>query len=210
MLTSPMTMVYLGRNPLTQRKIEMNLKEMIDNNMAVLDAESSHKEMLAKQKLERQREALIELRDEIKPVIEEAGYSIGLYRQNKVFAKKQRTYEETWEQSDEQVCLLKIEFEDSRHLKNTGEIESFYSPSSKYAGQHCGGNARAYIKFTWDDDKGLYNIIPNAAYEWNKELKELDALTYQELKGTKDMIVERLAIVLANVMRLERMLEQAK
>ena len=47
----------------------MNLKEMIDDNMAVLDAESSHQEMLAKQKLQRQREALIEIRDEIKPVI---------------------------------------------------------------------------------------------------------------------------------------------
>ena len=186
----------------------MNLQEMINDNIAVLEAKSNHQVILANLKQERQREALIELRNEIKPAIEEAGYSIGLYRQNKVFAKKQRTYEETWEQSDEQVCLLKIEFEDSRHLKNTGEIESFYSPNSKYAGQHCGGNARAYIKFVWDDDKGLYHIIPNVAYEWNKEIEGLDPLTYQELKGTKDMIVERLAVVLANVMQYEKNIEK--
>ena len=49
----------------------MNLQEMINDNIAVLEAESSHQEMLAKQKLQRQREALIEIRDEIKPVIEE-------------------------------------------------------------------------------------------------------------------------------------------
>ena len=182
----------------------MDLKEMINDNIAVLDAESKHQEMLAKQKLGRQREALIELRDEIKPAIEEAGYHIALFKQSKVFAKKWRTYEETWEQSDEQVCLLKIEFEDSRHLKNTGEIESFYSPNSKYAGQHCGGNARAYIKFVWDDDKGVYHIIPNVAYDYNKERDDVDKLIYLELDGTKDMIVERLAVVLANVMRLER------
>lgn len=186
----------------------MNLQEMIDNNIAVLDAESNHKEMLAKEKLQRQREALIELRDEIKPVIEEAGYSIGLYRQNKVFAKKQRTYEETWEQSDEQVCLLKIEFEDSRHLKNTGESESFYAPDTRYAGQHCGSNEPAYIKIRWDDDRGVYHLIPNVAYEWNEEVKGLDPLTYQELTGTKDMVIERLAVVLANVMQYEKNIEK--
>ena len=64
----------------------MDLKEMIDDNMAVLEAESNHKEMLAKEKLQRQREALIELRDEIEPVIEEAGYSIGLWKNSEVFA----------------------------------------------------------------------------------------------------------------------------
>jgi hypothetical protein len=182
----------------------MNLQEMIDDNIAVLEAESNHKEMLAKEKLQRQREALIEIRDEIKPVIEEAGYSIELWKNSEVFARKIRTYEESCQQSKKQACFLKIEFEDSRHLKNTGESESFYSPRSQHAGKHCGGNASAYIKFTWDDDKGLYNIIPNVAYEWNKELKELDELTYQELRGTKDMVIERLAIVLANVMRYEK------
>ncbi len=182
----------------------MNLKEMIDDNMAVLEAESNHKEMLAKQKQERQREALIELRDEIKPVIEEAGYSIVLYRQNKVFAKKWRTHEETWERSDEKVWMIQVEFEDSRHLKNTGESESFYAPHTKYAGQHCGANKPAYIKFVWDDDKGLYHIIPNVAFAANEEVKELDPLTYQELNGTKEMVIERLAIVLANAMQYEK------
>ena len=38
----------------------MNLKEMIDNNIAVLDAESNHQEMLAEEKLQRQREAQIQ------------------------------------------------------------------------------------------------------------------------------------------------------
>jgi hypothetical protein len=182
----------------------MDLKEMIDDNMAVLEAESNHKEMLAKDKLQRQREALIELRDQIKPVIEEAGYSIGLWKNSEVFARKIRTYEESCQQSKKQVCFLKIEFEDSRHLKNTGESESFYSPRSKYAGQHCGGSASAYIKIVWDDDKGLYHIIPNVAFAVNKEVKELDPLTYQELKGTKEMIIERLAIVLANAMQYEK------
>jgi len=182
----------------------MDLKEMIDDNMAVLEAESNHKEMLAKEKLQRQREALIELRDEIKPVIEEAGYSIGLWKNSEVFARKIRTYEESCQQSKKQACFLKIEFEDSRHLKNTGESESFYSPRSKYAGQHCGGSASAYIKIVWDDDKGLYHIIPNVAFAVNKEVKELDPLTYQELKGTKEMIIERLAIVLANAMQYEK------
>ena len=177
---------------------------MINDNMAVLEAESNHKEMLAKEKLQRQREALIEIRDEIKPVIEEAGYSIELWKNSEVFARKIRTYEESCQQSKKQACFLKIEFEDSRHLKNTGESESFYSPRSKYAGQHCGGSASAYIKIVWDDDKGLYHIIPNVAFAVNKEVKELDPLTYQELKGTKEMIIERLAIVLANAMQYEK------
>ena len=182
----------------------MNLQEKINDNIAVLEAESSHQEMLAKEKIQRQREALIELCDEIKPAIEEAGYSIGLWKNSEVFARKIRTYEESCQQSKKQVCFLKIEFEESRHLKNTGESESFYSPRSKYAGQHCGGSASAYIKIVWDDDKGLYHIIPNVAFAVNKEVKELDPLTYQELKGTKEMIIERLAIVLANAMQYEK------
>ena len=186
----------------------IDLKQLINDNMAVLDAESNHQEMLAEQKLERQREALKGLYDEIQPVVKEAGYHIALFKQGKVFAKKRRTYEETWEQSDEHVWLIQIEFEYSRHLKNTGESESFYAPHTKYAGQHCGSNASAYIKFTWDDDKGLYNIIPNVAFDRNEEVKGLDPLTYQELKGTKDMVIERLAVVLANAMRLERMKDE--
>jgi hypothetical protein len=182
----------------------MNLKDMIDDNMAVLDAESKHQEMLAEQKLERQREPLKELYDEIKPAVKETGYHIALCKQNKVFAKKSRTYEETWEQSDEHVWLIQIEFEYSRHLKNTGESENFYAPHTKYAGQHCGSNGSAYIKIVWDDDKGLYHIIPNVAFDRNEEVKGLDPLTYQELKGTKDMVIERLATVLANAMRYEK------
>ena len=177
---------------------------MINDNIAVLDAESNHQEILAKENLQRQREALIELRDEIKPVIEEAGYSIELWKNSEVFARKIRTYEESCQQSKKQACFLKIECEDFRHLKNTGESESFYAPDTRYAGQHCGSNAPAYIKFTWDDDKGLYHIIPNVAYEWNKEIEGLDPLTYQELKGTKDMVIERLAIVLANAIQYEK------
>ena len=179
----------------------MNLKEMIDDNMAVLEAESNHKEMLAKEKLQRQREALIELGDEIKPVVEEAGYSFGRLKGND--ALKIRSYQQE-RYSGEREVFINIQFEDSRHLKNTGESESFYSPRSKYAGQHCGGSASAYIKIVWDDDKGLYHIIPNVAFAVNKEVKELDPLTYQELKGTKEMVIERLAIVLANAMQYEK------
>jgi len=182
----------------------MNLKEMINDNMAVLDAESKHQEMLAEQKLQRQREALIELRDEIQPAIKEAGYNIALFKAAKHHARKHRSYEESYSYSEEIVCLLKIEFEYSECLKNTGETESYYAPHTKYAGQHCGSNDPAYIKFVWDDDKGLYHIIPNVAFDRNEEVKGLDPLTYQELKGTKDMVIERLAVVLANAMLLER------
>ena len=186
----------------------MNLKEMINDNMAVLEAESNHKEMLAKEKLQRQREALIELRDEIKPVIEEAGYSIELWKDGNIFAKKWRTYEESWERSVEKVYFLKVEFEDSRHLKNTGESESFYAPDTKYAGQHCGSNKPAYIKIRWDDDKGLYHIMPNVAFDHNEEVEGLDPLTYQELTGTKGMVIERLAVVLGNAMQYEKNIEK--
>ena len=182
----------------------IDLKQLINDNMAVLDAESNHQEMLAEQKLERQCEALKGLYNEIQPTIKEAGYHIALFKQNKVFAKKRRTHEETWEQSDEHVWLIQIEFEYSKCLKNTGESESFYAPHTKYAGQHCGSNGSAYIKFVWDDDKGVYHIIPNVAFDRNEEVKELNPLTYQELKGTKDMVIERLAVVLANAMRYEK------
>ena len=43
-------------------------------------------------------------------------------------AKKHRSYEETWEQSDEHVWLIKIEFEYSECLKHTGESENYYAP----------------------------------------------------------------------------------
>jgi hypothetical protein len=179
----------------------MNLKEMIDDNMAVLEAESNHQDMLAEQKLERQREALKELRDEIKPAIEEAGYSIGLFKGNDIL--KRRSYQHKW-YSDEKEIFINIEFKDSIRLKNTGESESFYSPDTRYAGQHCGGDKSAYIKIRWEDDRGVYHLIPNVAYDYNKEVEGLDPLTYQELTGTKDMVIERLAVVLANAMRLAR------
>jgi len=186
----------------------MNLQEMIDDNIAVLEAKSNHQVILANLKQERQREALIELRNEIKPAIEEAGYSIELWKAGNIFAKKWRTYEDSWERSVEKVYFLKVEFKDSRHLKNTGESESFYAPDTKYAGQHCGSNKSAYIKFVWDDDTGLYHIIPNVAYKWNEEVKGLDPLTYQELTGSKDMVIERLAVVLANAMQYEKNIEK--
>jgi len=182
----------------------MDLKELINDNMAILDAESKHQEMLAEEKLQRQREALIELRDEIQPTIKEAGYHIALFKTAKHHARKHRSYEESYSYSEEIVSLLKIEFEYSECLKNTGETESYYAPHTKYAGQHCGSNDPAYIKFVWDDDKGLYHIIPNVAFDRNEEVKGLNPLTYQELKGTKDMVIERLAVVLANVMRYEK------
>ena len=106
----------------------MNLKEMIDDNMAVLEAESNHKEMLAKEKLQRQREALIELGDEIKPVVEEAGYSFGRLKGND--ALKIRSYQQE-RYSGEREVLINIEFDDSRHLKITGESDSFYAPDTR-------------------------------------------------------------------------------
>ena len=182
----------------------MGLREMIDDNMAVLEAESKHQEMLAEEKLQRQREVLIELGDEIKPAVEEAGYSFGRFKGNDIL--KRRSYQQK-RYSDEKEIFINIQFEDSRHLKNTGESESFYAPQTRYAGQHCGSNEPAYIKIRWDDDRGVYHIIPNVAYNWNEEIEGLDPLTYQELTGTKEMVIERLAIVLANAMRYEKSME---
>ena len=179
----------------------MNLKQMIDNNIAVLDAESNHQEMLVEQKLQRQRQALKELRDEIKPAIEEAGYSIGLFKGDGVL--KRRSYQQE-KYTGEQQIFINIEFKGCRHLDNTGESESFYAPSTRYAGQHCGCSERAYIKIRWDDDRGLYHLIPNVAYEYNGAVEGLDPLTYQEATGVKEFVVERLAIVLANAIRHER------
>tara|TARA_R100000951_G_scaffold64706_1_gene54608 strand:+ start:339 stop:893 length:555 start_codon:yes stop_codon:yes gene_type:complete len=183
----------------------MNLQEMIDNNIAVLDAESNHKEMLAKEKRQRQREALIELGDEVKPFVEEVGYSFGRLLGSD--ALKRRSYQQE-SYSGEREVFINIQFEDSRHLKNTGESESFYAPDTRYAGQHCGSNEPAYINIRWDDDRGVYHLIPNVAYEWNEEVKGLDPLTYQELTGTKDMVIERLAVVLANAMQYEKNIEK--
>ena len=125
----------------------MNLKQLIDDNMAVLDAESEHQEVLAEQKLERQHKALKELQDDIQSVVKEAGYNIALCKTAKHHAKKHRSHDDGNRYSEEIVCLLKIEFE---------------------------------------------------------ERDDVDKQIYLELCGTKDMIVKRLAVVLANVMRLER------
>jgi hypothetical protein len=179
----------------------MNLKEMISNNIAVLDAESSHQEMLAEQKLQRQRDALKELRDEIKPAIEEAGYSIGLFKGDGVL--KKRSYQQQ-KYTGEQEIFISIQFKGRRHLDNTGQSESFYAPNTRHAGKYCGGNERAYIKIRWDDDRGLYNLIPNVAYDYNKAIEGLDPLMYQEVTATKEFVIERLAIVLANAIRHEQ------
>jgi hypothetical protein len=182
----------------------MDLKELIMNNIEILDTESDNKETLAEQKLERQYNALKGIYSEIKDVVQEAGYHIALFKTAKHHAKKHRSYEETWEQSDEHVWLLKIEFEGSISLQNTGETESYYAPHTRYAGQHCGGNDPAYIKISWDDTRGVYHIVPNVAYDYNKERNNVDKRTYLELDGTKDMIIERLAVVFANIMRIQR------
>ena len=181
-----------------------NLKELINNNIALLDAELDNKEALAEQRLERQHKALKELYDDIRPTVKEAGYHISLFKMRKHHAKKHRSYEETYSYSEEIVWLIKIEFEYSECLKHTGETESYYAPTTRYAGQHCGGNDPAYIKISWDDTRGVYYMVPNVAYDYNKEREDVDKQTYLELIGTKDMIVERLAVVLANIMRLDR------
>tara|TARA_R110002051_G_scaffold108488_1_gene181193 strand:- start:213 stop:800 length:588 start_codon:yes stop_codon:yes gene_type:complete len=182
----------------------IDLKQLINDNMAVLDAESEHQEVLAEQTLERQRKALKELRDDIQPVVKEAGYNIALCKTAKHHAKKHRSYDDGNRYSEEIVCLLKIEFEYSECLKHTGETESYYAPTTRYAGQHCGGNDPAYIKISWNDTKGVYYMVPNVAYDYNKERDDVDKQIYLELCGTKDMIVKRLALVLANVIRLDR------
>jgi len=183
----------------------VDLKELITNNIAVLDTESDNKKTLMEQKLERQHKALKELRDEIQPAIKEAGYNIALFKTAKHNARKHRSYEEKYSYSEEIVWLLKIEFEYSEYLKHTGETESYYAPTTRYAGQHCGGNDPAYIKISWGDNGAVcFRMVPNVAYDYNKERDDVDKQIYLELDGTKDMIIERLAVVLANVMRIER------
>ena len=68
--------------------------------MAILDAELDNKEILAKQKLERQHNALKGVYSEIKDVVKEAGYNIALFKTAKHNAKKPRSYEEKWQFSD--------------------------------------------------------------------------------------------------------------
>ena len=183
----------------------IDLKQLINDNMAILDAELDNKEALAEQSLARQQEALRELYDEIKIAIVDAGYRIALFETPKYHTYKSKCYEDQWDRTSEEMAkMIKIEFEYSERLKETGESENYYAPNTRHAGQHCGGDDPAYIKISWDDARGVYYMVPNVAYEYNKEREDVDKQTYLELYGTKDMIVQRLAVVLANVMRLER------
>jgi len=180
------------------------LRRLISNNMELLDAELDTQEDLAVHKLARQHEALEELFFDIRPAIKEAGYHIALFETPKYHTYKPKCYEDRWDiTSDEMAKMIKIEFERSSYLKDTGESENYYAPHV-HNGEHCGGNDPAYIKISWDDAKGVYFMVPNVAYNYNKERKDVDKRTYLELQGTKSMIVVRLAVILASVMRLER------
>ena len=197
-----------------------NLKQLINDNMAVLDAELDNKEALAEQKLERQQEALSELYDEIRPIIKEAGYQIALFETRKYNLYKPRCHEDSWGKtssgdwvinSEEMAKMIKIEFPDITCIENTGESENYYVPKVRtHDRQHSSSYGSAYIKISWDDTKGAYFMVPNVAYNWNNEREDVDKRVYLELHGTKDMIIERLAVVLASVMRLERNFEKAK
>ena len=188
--------------------------------MALLDAELDNKEALAEQKLERQQEALSELYDEIRPIIKEAGYQIALFETRKYNLYKPRCHEDSWGKtssgdwvinSEEMAKMIKIEFPDITCIENTGESENYYVPKVRtHDRQHSSSYGSAYIKISWDDTKGAYFMVPNVAYNWNNEREDVDKRVYLELRGTKDMIIERLAVVLANVMRLERNFEKAK
>ena len=191
-----------------------DLQKLINNNMAILDAELDNKEALAEQKLERQQEALSELYDEIRPIIKEAGYHIALFKTRKYNLYKPRCHEDSWSKtpsgdwtinSEEMAHMIKIEFEYSECLKHNGESEDYYVPKvRKHNRHHSSSYSSAYIKISWDDTRGVYFMVPNVAYNWNNEREDVDKRVYLELIGTKDMIIERLAVVLASVMRLER------
>ena len=193
---------------------KMDLKKLINNNMALLDAELDNKEALAEQKLERQHKALEEIFFDISPIIKEAGYHIALFETRKYNLYKPRCHEDSWSKtlsgdwtinSEEMAKMIKIEFERSTCIKDTGESENYYVPKvRKHDRHHSTSYSSAYIKISWDDTRGVYFMVPNVAYNWNNEREDVDKRTYLELHGTKDMIIERLAVVLANVMRIER------
>ena len=192
----------------------IDLKQLINNNMAILDAELDNKEELAEQKLERQLKALRELYDEIKIIVSESGYHIALFETRKCNLYKPRCHEDSWSKtpsgewtinSEEMAKMIQIEFPDITCIENTGESENYYVPKvRKHDRHHSSSYSSAYIKISWDDTRGVYFMVPNVAYNWNNEREDVDKRVYLELHGTKDMIVERLAVVLANVMRLER------
>ena len=184
----------------------IDLKQLINDNMSILDATLDNKEELAEQKLERQHKALEEIFFDISPVIKEAGYHIALFETRKYNLYKPRCSEEEWNRTSEEMAkVIQIEFEGSTCIENTGESEHYYFPRvRKHDRHHSTSYSSAYIKISWDDAKGVYFMVPNVAYNWNEEREDVDKRTYLELHGTKDMIIERLAVVLANVIRLER------
>ena len=184
----------------------MDLEKLIIDNMAILDADLDNREALAEQKLSRQHEALLDLYNEIKPIINEAGYHIALFQTHKHHTYKPRCSEEQWNrESEEMAKMIQIEFVGSISLENTGESENYYLPHvRKHDRQHCGGDDPSYIKISWDETRGVYFMVPNVAYKWNEEREDVDKRTYLELHGTKDMIIERLAVVLASIMRIQR------
>jgi len=183
-----------------------NLKELIKNNLAMLDAELDNKKSLEEQKLDRQQEALRKIYDDIKVVVVEAGYHIALFETRKYNLYKPKNHEEQWDrESHEMAKMIKIEFERSGSIKDTGESEDYYVPKVRdHDRHHSSSYSSAYVKISWDNERGVYFMVPNVAYNWNEEREDVDKRTYLELYGTKDMIVERLAVVLANVARLER------
>jgi hypothetical protein len=184
----------------------IDLKQLINDNMSILDATLDNKEELAEQKLERQHKALEEIFFDISPVIKEAGYHIALFETRKYNLYKPKCSEEEWNRTSEEMAkVIQIEFEGSTCIENTGESEHYYFPRvRKHDRHHSTSYSSAYIKISWDDAKGVYFMVPNVAYNWNEEREDVDKRTYLELHGTKDMIIERLAVVLANVIRLER------
>ena len=184
----------------------IDLKQLINDNMSILDATLDNKEELAEQKLERQHKALEEIFFDIRPVIKEAGYHIALFETRKYNLYKPKCSEEEWNRTSEEMAkVIQIEFEGSTCIENTGESEHYYFPKvRKHYRHHSTSYSSAYIKISWNDTKGVYFMVPNVAYNWNNEREDVDKRTYLELHGTKDMIIERLAVVLANVMRIER------
>jgi hypothetical protein len=183
-----------------------NLRQLINDNTAILDAVSNHQQNLEEYRLQCQHAALVELRDEIEPAVKSTGYNIALFKTLKHHLLKPKCYEDQYQLSEEHAWLIKIEFEYSKCLKDSGESENYYAPHV-HNGEHCGGNDPAYIKISWDDSNGAYRIVPNVGYEWNKERDNVNKLMYSELHGTKEMVIQRLAVVLANVIRLERKLK---
>jgi hypothetical protein len=183
-----------------------NLRQLINDNTAILDAVSNHQQNLEEYRLQCQHAALVELRDEIEPAVKSTGYNIALFKTLKHHLLKPKCYEDQYQLSEEHAWLIKIEFEYSKCLKDSGESENYYAPHV-HNGEHCGGNDPAYIKISWDDSNGVYHIVPNVGYEWNKERDHVNKLMYSELHGTKEMVIQRLAVVLANVMQLERKLK---